>query len=73
MNGSPPRGEREERRENMFFFWVLSRLRGDVRGEGDGVREAGRNRVGGMRLTSCAPPACITPIECRTSADAVSG
>jgi hypothetical protein len=27
--------------------------------------------LGGMRLTSCAPLACMTLIEWRTSADAV--
>ena len=56
-----------------YIFWVLSGLRGGYTRRGNGVRATGRNRVGGMRLTSCAPLACITLIEWRTSADAGSG
>ncbi len=41
------------------------------RGERRGVRAMGTQRVRGMRLTSCAPVACMTLMEWRTSADAV--
>ena len=64
----------EAKISEIFFFWPPSALeRGNawgVRGEGGGVR--GDGILWGTWLTSCAPLACITLIEWRTSADAVS-
>ena len=57
--------------ESFFFASALERGNAwGVRGEGGGVR--GDGMLWGTWLTSCAPLACITLIEWRTSADADS-
>jgi hypothetical protein len=73
MNGSSC-GE-EKRSESGFFCSVLER--GNAFGGLHGERRMGLGRWGidvlrGMWLTSCAPLACITLIEWRTSVDAVN-
>jgi len=74
MNKWKPRRVGRERRETgkYAFFRVLSGLRGDGTGRrGTGLGRRGEIVFGEMRLTSCAPLACITLIEWRTSADAI--